>query len=98
MILDFNTSFIVTSSVSSLYISLNSALVMLNADQVVFPSLIIAIVLVAATACALLVGCAPKTPVDFMDKWLDSNNKAMVMGDTEISIYGNVALKNVYIF
>ncbi len=30
--------------------------------------LMIAIVLVAATACALLVGCAPKTPVDFMDK------------------------------
>ena len=54
--------------------------------------LMIAIVLVAATACALLVGCAPKTPVDFMDKWLDSNNKAMVMGDTEISIYGNVAM------
>ena len=29
--------------------------------------LIIAIVLVAATACALLVGCAPKTPADFME-------------------------------
>ena len=27
-----------------------------------------------------------------MDKWLNSNNKAMVMGETEINIYGNVAM------
>ena len=54
--------------------------------------LVIAIVLIAVTACVLLVGCAPKSPTDFLDKWLSSNSKSMKSGDTVISIYGNVAV------
>lgn len=54
--------------------------------------LVIAIVLIAVTTCVLLVGCAPKSPTDFLDKWLSSNSKSMKSGDTVISIYGNVAV------
>lgn len=53
--------------------------------------LVIAIVLVAVTACVLLVGCAPKNPSDFLEKWFDSNSKYMNMGNVEIGIYGNIA-------
>ncbi len=53
--------------------------------------LIIAIVLVAVTACVMLVGCAPKNPSDFMEKWLNSNSKSFKLGEMEVSIYGNIS-------
>ena len=53
--------------------------------------LVIAIVLVAVTACVVLAGCAPKNPSDFLEKWFDSNSKYMNMGNIEIGINGNIA-------
>lgn len=53
--------------------------------------LVVAIVLVAVTACVLLVGCAPKNPSDFLDKWFDCNSKYMKAGNIEVGINGNIA-------
>ncbi|MDE6967775.1 MAG: hypothetical protein K2P12_03870 [Clostridia bacterium] len=42
--------------------------------------LVVAVVLIAITACALLVGCVPNRPDKFMATWVKSNNKAMSVG------------------
>lgn len=42
--------------------------------------LFVAIILVAVTACALLVGCAPANPDKFMEKFIESDSKAYYMG------------------
>lgn len=57
--------------------------------------LIIAIVLVAATACALLVGCAPKTPADFMEKWVNNSSKAIINDKVTVQINGDIAYAKV---
>lgn len=57
--------------------------------------LMIAIVLVAATACALLVGCAPKTPADFMEKWSNSSTKAIINDKLTVQITENAAFSKI---
>lgn len=57
--------------------------------------LMIAIVLVVATACALLVGCAPKTPADFMEKWANNSSKAIINDNLTVQINGDIAYSKV---
>lgn len=51
--------------------------------------LVVAIVLVAITACACLAGCVPSRPDKFVESWAKSGNKAMVVMGQEIGINGN---------
>ncbi len=57
--------------------------------------LMIAIVLVATTVCALLVGCAPKTPADFMEKWSNSSTKAIINDKLTVQITENAAFSKI---
>ncbi|MDE6967950.1 MAG: hypothetical protein K2P12_04750 [Clostridia bacterium] len=59
--------------------------------------LVVAVMLIVVAACALLVGCAPKNPADFMDKWLDSNAKYMKMAGVEVGINGNISVSKAKI-
>lgn len=53
--------------------------------------LVVAVVLIVAATCALLVGCAPSNPTEFFEKWLDSNSKSMTIGGTEQAMDGNIS-------
>ncbi len=41
--------------------------------------LVVAVILIAVTACALLVGCVPNRPDRFVGTWLKSNHKGAVV-------------------
>lgn len=51
--------------------------------------LVVAVVLVAITACACLAGCIPNRPDRFIGTWLASDKKGVRVGDNiEFAIYG----------
>lgn len=53
--------------------------------------LVVAVMLVAITACGMLVGCIPDRPDRFILAWLDPNNtkKAIQIGEAEYGISGD---------
>lgn len=53
--------------------------------------LIVSIVLVAVTACALLVGCTASTPFDFMEKWFNAEKKSYFSYSESSTLTSNVA-------
>ncbi len=51
--------------------------------------LIVAVVLIAITACACLAGCVPNRPDRYMGTWLTSKHKALVVAGMEFGIDGS---------
>ncbi len=51
--------------------------------------LVVAVILVAITACACLAGCVPNRPDRFAGAWLTSKHKAFVVGPMEFGIDGS---------
>ena len=51
--------------------------------------LVVAVILVAITACACLVWCVPNRPDKFAGAWLTSKHKAAVVGTMEFGIDGS---------
>lgn len=51
--------------------------------------LVVAVVLIAITACACLVGCVPNRPDKFAGAWLTSKHKALVIAGMEFGIDGS---------
>ena len=54
--------------------------------------LVIAIALIAVTMCVMLVGCSPKNPVDFLDKWEKAEAKAYYTASAECLINGDTLI------
>lgn len=51
--------------------------------------LVVAVVLIAITACACLAGCVPNRPDKFVGNWVISDKKGIESGDTTFGISGN---------
>ena len=54
--------------------------------------LVIAIALITVTMCVMLVGCSPKNPVDFLDKWEKAEAKAYYTASAECLINGDTLI------
>ena len=50
--------------------------------------LVVAVVLIAITACACLAGCVPNRPDKFVGNWVISDKKGIESGDTTFGISG----------
>lgn len=54
--------------------------------------LVVAVILIAVTACALLVGCVPNRPDKFVATWLKSKNKGAVV-EMSIPFIGKISVE-----
>lgn len=50
--------------------------------------LVVAVLLIAVSACAIFAGCVPNRPDKFIGTWLTSDKKGIVTGDMEIGMSG----------
>lgn len=57
--------------------------------------LAVSIMLVAITACAMLVGCVPDRPDKFLLAWIDSDHMATKVGGSETGIDGNKMIEKL---